>query len=226
MDNIKSQKANILVVDDIPDNLRFLSKTLTEQGYKVRCVQNGARALKAAQLEPPDLVLLDIKMPKMDGYEVCQQLKASQQTQEIPIIFLSALDDVTNKVKAFEVGGVDYITKPFQHEEVLARVHAHLTLRDQQIQLEKQNAELIKLNEQLKQEMARREQAENTLQVADAKLFSMLSEQEAKRWGISGFIGKSQSIIKVLDEIRRLQDVEKTNVLILGESGTQLFCDS
>ena len=220
MDNIKSQKANILVVDDIPDNLRFLSKTLTEQGYKVRCVQNGARALKAAQLEPPDLVLLDIKMPKMDGYEVCQQLKASQQTQEIPIIFLSALDDVTNKVKAFEVGGVDYITKPFQHEEVLARVHAHLTLRDQQIQLEKQNAELIKLNEQLKQEMARREQAENTLQVADAKLFSMLSEQEAKRWGISGFIGKSQSIIKVLDEIRRLQDVEKTNVLILGESGT------
>ncbi len=220
MDNIKSQKANILVVDDIPDNLRFLSKTLTEQGYKVRCVQNGARALKAAQLEPPDLVLLDIKMPKMDGYEVCQQLKASQQTQEIPIIFLSALDDVTNKVKAFEVGGVDYITKPFQHEEVLARVHAHLTLRDQQIQLEKQNAELIKLNEQLKQEMARREQAENTLQVADAKLFSVLSEQEAKRWGISGFIGKSQSIIKVLDEIRRLQDVEKTNVLILGESGT------
>lgn len=186
----------------------------------MRCVQNGARALKAAQLEPPDLVLLDIKMPKMDGYEVCQQLKASQQTQEIPIIFLSALDDVTNKVKAFEVGGVDYITKPFQHEEVLARVHAHLTLRDQQIQLEKQNAELIKLNEQLKQEMARREQAENTLQVADAKLFSMLSEQEAKRWGISGFIGKSQSIIKVLDEIRRLQDVEKTNVLILGESGT------
>jgi DNA-binding NtrC family response regulator len=220
MDNIKSQNANILVVDDILDNLRFLSKTLTEQGYKVRCVQNGARALKAAQLEPPDLVLLDIKMPQMDGYEVCQQLKASQQTQEIPIIFLSALDDITNKVKAFEVGGVDYITKPFQHEEVLARVHIHLSLRDQQIQLEKQNAELIKLNEQLKQEIARREQAENTLQVADAKLFSMLSEQEAKRWGISGFIGKSQSIIKVLDEIRRLQDVEKTNVLILGESGT------
>ncbi|RKZ78335.1 MAG: hypothetical protein DRR19_26575 [Candidatus Parabeggiatoa sp. nov. 1] len=156
MDNIKSQKANILVVDDTLDNLRFLSKTLIEQGYKVRGVQNGLRALKAAQLEPHDLVLLDIKMPEIDGYEVCKQLKASKQTQEIPIIFLSALDDVTNKVKAFEVGGVDYITKPFQHEEVLARVNAHLTLRNQQVQLETQNAELIKLNEQLKQEIARR----------------------------------------------------------------------
>jgi DNA-binding NtrC family response regulator len=159
-------------------------------------------------------------MPEVDGYEVCKQLKASKQTQEIPIIFLSALDDVANKVKAFEVGGVDYITKPFQHEEVLARVNAHLTLRNQQIQLETQNAELIKLNEQLKQEIARREQAEDTLQVTDAKLFSTLSEQETKRWGISGFIGKSQNFTKILDDIRRLQEVEKTNVFILGESGT------
>jgi len=219
MDNLNPSQANILVVDDILDNLRFLSNTLTEQGYKVRAVQNGTRALKAAQLEPPDLVLLDIKMPEIDGYEVCQQLKASKQTEDIPIIFLSALDEIANKVKAFEIGGVDYVTKPFQPQEILARVNAHLTLRNQQRQLEKQNAELLKLNKQLQQEIVRREQAEDALQVADAKL-SILSEQEAKRWGIEGFVGKSQAIATVLDDIRRLQNVKKTNVLILGESGT------
>jgi len=135
-------KFNILVVDDTLANLRFLSKTLTEQGYKVRGVGNGARALKAAQLEPPDLVLLDIKMPEMDGYEVCKKLKADERTQPIPVIFLSALDELVNKIKAFEVGGVDYITKPFQAEEVLARVETHLALRNMQKQLEAQTEEL------------------------------------------------------------------------------------
>jgi len=135
-------KLNILVVDDTLANLRFLSKTLTEQGYKVRGVGNGTRALKAAQLEPPDLVLLDIKMPKMDGYEVCQKLKADERTQPIPVIFLSALDELDNKIKAFEVGGIDYITKPFQAEEVLARVETHLALRNLQKQLEAQTEEL------------------------------------------------------------------------------------
>jgi two-component system, sensor histidine kinase and response regulator len=115
-------KGNILIVDDTPDNLRLLSSTLIQEGYKVRSVINGAMALMGAQAAPPDLIVLDIKMPDMDGYEVCQRLKQLQQTREIPVIFISALDDVFDKVKAFNSGGVDYIQKPFHIEEVRARI--------------------------------------------------------------------------------------------------------
>lgn len=148
-------KGNILIVDDTPNNLRLLSTTLTEQGYKVRSVINGSMALMGVQAAPPDLILLDIKMPDMDGYEVCQHLKADEQTREIPVIFISALDEVFDKVKAFSIGGVDYITKPFQLEEVLARVENQLKLRRLQAQLQAQNhrlqqteAELLKALEQ------------------------------------------------------------------------------
>ena len=111
---IKTPKGNILVVDDIAENLHLLSDTLTEQGYDVRGVINGSMALRVAHSVLPDLILLDIKMPDMNGYEVCQRLKASESTRPIPVIFLSALNEVIDKVKAFEVGGVDYISKPFQ----------------------------------------------------------------------------------------------------------------
>ena len=107
----------------------MLAKILIENGYLVRGIPNGAMALTAATSEPPDLILLDIMMPEMDGYEVCRQLKTDERTCEIPVIFMSALDEVMDKVKAFSVGGVDYITKPFQVEEVLARVKAHITLQ-------------------------------------------------------------------------------------------------
>jgi len=142
MNKINSKKINILAVDDSLPDLHFLSETLTKQGYKVRGVQNGARALSAAQLEPPDLILLDIKMPQLDGYEVCKQLKTEQRTQQIPVIFISALDEWIDKVKAFDIGGVDYITKPFQAEEVLARVNTHLKIRQQQQQIDSQNRQL------------------------------------------------------------------------------------
>jgi len=135
-------KGDILIVDDIPDNLRILFTMLANQGYEVRRVISGKQALNAVNTDPPDLILLDIKMPEMDGYEVCQRLKADEQTAEIPVIFLSALDEVWDKVKAFEVGGVDYITKPFQLEEVIARVKTQLTLRHIQQQLQAQNATL------------------------------------------------------------------------------------
>ena len=111
-----TSKGDILIVDDTPDNLRLLSSTLTEAGYKVRSVINGTMALMGAQAAPPDLIVLDIKMPDMDGYEVCQRLKQHQNTREIPVIFVSALDDVFDKVKAFNSGGVDYIQKPFHIE--------------------------------------------------------------------------------------------------------------
>ena len=132
---------NILVVDDTPDNLRLLSAMLTEQGYKVRQALNGQMALTTVQRIPPDLILLDINMPQMNGYDVCTQLKADDQTREIPVIFISALDDVLDKVKAFKVGGTDYITKPFQSEEVLARIENQLNLRRLQKQLSEQNAQ-------------------------------------------------------------------------------------
>ncbi|MCC3466034.1 MAG: response regulator, partial [Microcoleus sp. PH2017_06_SFM_O_A] len=116
-----TNRANILVVDDTPQNLRLLAEILSNQGYQVRPVPNGKLALSAAQKMPPDIVLLDIMMPDMDGYEVCQRLKDSEVTKDIPVIFISAINDVMDKVKAFAVGGVDFITKPFQVEEVLAR---------------------------------------------------------------------------------------------------------
>lgn len=130
---------DLLLVDDMPANLRLLSQMLSERGYRVRAVTSGSRALAAAGAAPPDLILLDIKMPQLDGYEVCKRLKEEPQTRDIPIIFLSALDQTEDKVKAFAAGGVDYITKPFQMEEVLARVQTHLALRALQKQLQDAN---------------------------------------------------------------------------------------
>ncbi|MDM8547359.1 response regulator [Candidatus Venteria ishoeyi] len=126
MDNI--QAPNILVVDDTPENLNVLTNILITKSYEIRPVPSGALALQAAFARPPDLVLLDIMMPDMDGYEVCTQLKADPRTRDIPVIFISALEEIEDKIRAFEVGGVDYLTKPFQAEEVLARVAAHLAL--------------------------------------------------------------------------------------------------
>lgn len=144
-------KGDILIVDDTPENLRLLSNTLTDQGYEVRAVMNGTMALSVAQTDPPDIVLLDIKMPEMDGYEVCLQLKGDIKTYDIPVIFLSALDDTPDKVKAFTVGGVDYITKPFQTEEVLARVENQLTITRLRKKLIAQNDELLRSNQALEQ---------------------------------------------------------------------------
>ena len=123
--------ADILIVDDTPANLNVLSAILGKRGYHVRPAINGALALKAAQKAAPDLILLDVQMPEMDGYQVCRQLKDDAQTRDIPVIFISALDDVLDKVEAFQSGGVDYITKPFQIEEVLARVENQLALHQQ-----------------------------------------------------------------------------------------------
>jgi two-component system, NtrC family, sensor kinase len=145
----KTNQGNILVVDDTPENLRLLSGILSEKGYQVRPVPNGKLALSAAQKIPPDLVLLDIMMPEIDGYEVCQQLKASETTKDIPVIFLSAINDVLDKVKAFEVGGVDYITKPFQVEEVLARIETHLKICSLQHSLQEKNQDLASAIHQL-----------------------------------------------------------------------------
>ena len=154
---------DILIVDDMPDNLRLLSTMLTCYGYQVRKAINGQLALQGAEISPPDLILLDINMPKMNGYQVCEKLKLSEKTKDIPVIFISALDDVMEKVKAFEVGGVDYITKPFQIEEVLARVQNQLSLRLLQSQLQLQARELHDRNSRLQEEIAERQRAEESI---------------------------------------------------------------
>ena len=136
---------NILIVDDMPANTLLLSKILTARGYHVRPVLSGKLALQAARTEPPDLILLDITMPEMNGYEVCEQLKADAALKDIPVIFISALDQPQEKVKAFRVGGVDYVTKPFQLEEVQARVETHLKIHSLQRRLGTQNENLEQL---------------------------------------------------------------------------------
>jgi diguanylate cyclase (GGDEF)-like protein/PAS domain S-box-containing protein len=186
-------QAKILIVDDMPDNLRVLSAALGDRGYQIRCAKSGAMALMGAKTAPPDLILLDIKMPDMNGYDVCQALKKDEQSQDIPVIFLSALDDVFDKVKAFEVGGVDYITKPFQVEEVLVRVQRQLALRSAQAEIHQLNlalegrvqartAELITINTRLQSEMAERDRAEQQLQASEQRLESILNSLEEVVW--------------------------------------------
>ncbi|MDY7020467.1 MAG: EAL domain-containing protein, partial [Cyanobacteriota bacterium] len=152
--------SDILVVDDQPANLHLLSKLLTRKGYEVRQAINGTMALQAVQAKIPQLIMLDIMMPDLDGYEVCSRLKADPKTSEIPIIFLSALDDVFDKVKAFTVGAVDYISKPFQSQEVLARVQHHLALQAV-------NQKIAQLNTELEEQVKERTQQ---LEEINAKL--------------------------------------------------------
>lgn len=155
--------SNILIVDDTPDNLRLLSKTLSQEGYQVRCAVNGSMALLTIQVKLPDLILLDINMPDLDGFEVCQQLKQSDATKDIPIIFVSALDEVFDKVRAFELGAVDYICKPFQIPEILSRVSHQLNIQN----LRKQ---LVKKNRLLQLEIASRNIAETKIRQLNLEL--------------------------------------------------------
>ena len=149
MSRESSIKGDILIVDDSPDNLRLLSSILNERGYKVRCVLNGSAALMGTQAQPPDLILLDVNMPGMNGYEVCRLLKESSQTIDVPVIFISASHEVIDKVKAFSVGGVDYICKPFQVEEVLVRIETQLSICRLQANLQQALDQERSLNQQI-----------------------------------------------------------------------------
>jgi len=139
---IDNNQADIMIVDDIPTNLRLLSAILTRAGYQVRPVRDGQTAVNIAFAQPPDLILLDVMMPGIDGYEVCRLLKEDERTRDVPIIFISALNSVKDIVRSFSVGAADYVTKPFQPEEVLARVSAHVTNFKLQHSLREQIAEL------------------------------------------------------------------------------------
>jgi diguanylate cyclase (GGDEF)-like protein len=156
-----ASKGTILLVDDLPENLQLLSELLMQLGYNIRSVTSGKMALRTLHSKPADLVLLDIKMPEMDGYQVCSAIKADELLREIPIIFISALDDTIDKVKAFACGGVDYITKPFHIEEVVARVENQLTIQRQKLALQ--------------QEVKKRQETEEVLYQSRALLASVLN---------------------------------------------------
>lgn len=184
MNDINAQPDDILIIDDVPDNLQLLFTMLIEQGYEVRRVLSAKQALKVIEIEPPDLILLDIKMPDLDGYELCKILKSQEKTKHIPIIFLSALNDTFDKVKAFEVGGVDYITKPFQLAEVVVRVENQLRLLKMQKEIEQKNNDLTLLNQKLEalnEYLLKQSNQDGLTQIANRRYFDTRLEEEWKR---------------------------------------------
>ncbi len=156
----KKYKGNIMVVDDTPANLRLLDELLIPLGYDVRPFPKGVLALKATESDPPDLILLDINMPDMNGFEVCRHLKDNVKTKDIPVIFLSARGETLDKVEAFSAGGIDYITKPFQIEELSVRIETHINLHRYQIEIEQKNIELQQTLEKLKESQTQLVQSE------------------------------------------------------------------
>jgi signal transduction histidine kinase len=210
---VKVTQGKILIIDDTPENLQLLSQTLSEQGYTVRGAIRGQMGIKAAQSAPPDLILLDIKMPDLDGYQVCETLKANPQTQEIPIIFLSALDEVWDKVKAFQIGGVDYITKPFQVEEVLVRVKNQLLIRQLNQQLQAQN-------QQLQHEITERRKAEEAAAAASrAKSEFVANMSHELRTPLNAILGFTQ----ILSHDSLLTQEQQDYLEIINCSGEHLL---
>lgn len=204
-------QATILVVDDTPTNLCVVSAFLDEAGYKVLVAEGGKDARDVIRLVTPDLILLDVLMPAPDGFETCRQLKADLETKDIPVIFMTALSDALEKVKGFDVGGVDYITKPFHQEEVLARVKTHLALRQLLRELGIQKDDLQEQNRLLQAEIDAHTRTKGTVQYLKREL---ASEQIG-----TGVIGASPAIRATFDQVSQAARTDCT-VLIIGETGT------
>jgi len=172
-----SQPTRIMVVDDTPANLRLLDNVLRERGYQVFAFRNGDLALTAARRNPPDLILLDVNMPEMNGYEVCERLKADSTVQDVPVIFISAMNETMDKVRAFSTGGVDYVSKPFQVEEVEARVQTHLKLHRLQRELAEHN---IRLQELVKEQVREITNAQMAIIFAMARMAESRDDETGK----------------------------------------------
>jgi DNA-binding NtrC family response regulator len=205
------EKGSVLVVDDTPQNLDLMAEILTRDGFEVRPAMSGGLALLSARAITPDLILLDIMMPGIDGYEVCRQLKDDERTRDVPVIFISALEETVDRVKAFDVGGVDFITKPFQAEEVLARVRTHLALRRVQTRIEEQKA-------QLEQEIAERKKTEEELFKFQDSLAGILERKLRHPEVFKGIISQSEKMRNIFQYIEALA-CSSEPVLITGESG-------
>jgi two-component system sensor histidine kinase/response regulator len=206
------QVPSILVVDDTPANLHLLAGMLKDRGYKARPVPSGKLALQAAKSDPPDLILLDITMPEMNGYEVCRRLKADEHLKEIPIIFISALNETMDKVTAFGVGGVDYVAKPFQFEEVEARVKTHLQLRRQQRELQ-ESYEKLRALEALRDSLVHMIVHDLRTPLNGIYGFLQLLEMEEKEQlsekGVKYLERVVRSTVTLMDMISTLLDVSK-----------------
>jgi len=202
----------ILIVDDAPANIRLLAGVLEPRGYEILTASNADQALRIAAKTHPDVILLDVVMPGTDGFAVCRQLKDAETTRAIPVLFVTAKDNTESLLRGFRCGAVDYISKPFQADEVLVRIETHLKIA-------RLTTELVDRNAELEAEIGRRQEAEGARRAATERLVT-LSEQDMQRWGISGFVGRSRLLRRILSEIERLHQFAGTNVLITGESGT------
>jgi PAS domain S-box-containing protein len=195
---------SILVVDDDPANLSVMSDYLKDLGFHVTVARDGESALEKARYGRPDLILLDLLMPKIDGFETCRRLKIDDTLKNIPVIFMTALTETQDKVKGFQVGGVDYITKPFQHAEVLARIKIHLTLRAMQKQLETQNAHL-------QHEILERERAEEALREAHNEMEQRVKDRTAALSQANRMLGIlnacNQIVMRATDEMSLLREI-------------------
>ena len=210
--------ASVLLVDDNPDNLSLLAGILRERGYQTRMAASGRWALESVRVAPPDVIMLDVSMPEMNGYEVCRRLKADPATRDIPVIFISALDAAADKVKAFQEGGTDYVSKPFQAEEVVARTETHLRTQALQKELELRNAELQKRNDELlaaQQAITEHRQAEQNLQQENVQLWEVLKSESSG----TEILGHSPALRNVLQKVNQVAGTDST-VLISGETGT------
>ncbi|MGA2141433.1 MAG: response regulator, partial [Brevinematales bacterium] len=230
---INNKHPAVMIIDDNPDNLNLLSAILKECGYHIRPAPSGKRALEAVKSEPPDIILLDVMMPDMDGFEVCRTLKSGRKTKDIPIIFLTALDNWQDEGRGLMLGAVDYITKPFNNEIVKARVNTQLQLKFNKERLEQvvseRTAELIQANKDLLSEIDERKKAEDELKFSNIILKTqqeasidgiLIVDEEGKiismnrrfitMWGISQDIVESKSDEKALNSIlNKLTDPEK-----------------
>lgn len=219
----------VLIVDDNPTNLKVLFEYLEQYGFEILVARDGDSAVKRAMYARPDLILLDIVMPSTDGFETCLRLKANAVTKDIPVIFMTALTSPDNKVKGFEVGGVDYVTKPLQHEEVLARVTTHLRIRDLRQRLEAQNALLMEKNDQLEAEIKGRKRIEKKLkqvnwQLKEAnaskdKLFSIIAHD--LRSPFSALLGLSETVIHFIDDYSK--DEIRENMVKIRTSSEAVY---
>ena len=221
-----STPKEILVVDDTPASLRLLTDLLTKHGHRVRPASDGPLALKSVAAKTPDLILLDVNMPGMDGYEVCRRLKADEKRSRIPVIFISAFGDTRQKVTGFEAGGLDFITKPFEAEEVLARVRTHLRLRQAEealriahntleLRVQERTAELQESEEKARRAFEEIEVLKSQLELHN----TYLQEEVVEAKAFGDLVGQSSGLRNVVSQIDVVAPTE-ASVLILGETGT------
>jgi DNA-binding NtrC family response regulator len=218
--------SRILIVDDIPANLALLGDTLEPEGYEISACSSGEAAITLARRLQPHLILLDVVMPGIDGWETCRRLKQIPELQEVPVIFITGRAETESVIESYRAGGVDHVEKPFRKEEVLARVTTHLrlyrfnqTLQEKNTELQARMEELQRSHARLAEEKDARRRSEEALEVADQTL-GVLSGREAERWGVPGFVSQSTTMSAILTDIRRLHQSAAISVLINGESGT------